>query len=68
VAFLGGRPVAPLLAEIRTAPTLAAAVQQWERSWPGGGRTLADWLHRNDLLEPVEGRQTGDQPPRSTSA
>jgi hypothetical protein len=29
-------------------------VQQWERSWPGGGRTLADWLHRHDLLEPVE--------------
>jgi flavin-dependent dehydrogenase len=54
VAFLGGRPVAPLLEELRTAPTLAAAVQQWERSWPGGGRTLADWLHRHDLLEPVE--------------
>jgi len=39
---------------LATAPTLAAAVQQWERSWPGGGRTLADWLHRHDLLEPVE--------------
>jgi hypothetical protein len=65
--------VAPLLEELRTAPTLAAAVQQWERSWPGGGRTLVDWLHRHDLLEPVEagraiGREADDQPPRSTSA
>jgi hypothetical protein len=54
VAFLDGHPVAPLLEELRTAPTLAAAVQRWERSWPGRGRQLADWLHRHDLLEPAE--------------
>jgi hypothetical protein len=51
VAFLDGRPVAPLLEQLRTAATLAAAVEHWERSWPGRGRQFADWLHRHALLE-----------------
>jgi hypothetical protein len=54
VAFLDGRPVAPLLEQLRTAPTLAVAVEQWERSWPGRGPRFADWLHRHDLLETAD--------------
>jgi flavin-dependent dehydrogenase len=54
VAFLDGRPVAPPLEQLRTAPTLAAAVEQWELFWPGRGWQLADWLHRHDLLEIAE--------------
>lgn len=51
VAFLDGRPVAPLLDRLGTAPTLADAVEHWDRSWPGRGQQVADWLHRHDLLE-----------------
>jgi hypothetical protein len=51
VAFLDGRPVAPLLDRLGTAPTLADAVEHWDLSWPGRGQQVADWLHRHDLLE-----------------
>jgi hypothetical protein len=46
--------VAPLLEQLRAAATLADAVEDWERSWPGRGRQVADWLHRHDLLEPAD--------------
>jgi flavin-dependent dehydrogenase len=54
VAFLDGRPVAPLLEQLQAAPTLGEAMAEWERTRPGRGRQLADWLHRNDLLEAAD--------------
>ncbi|MFD2090702.1 flavin-dependent monooxygenase QhpG [Blastococcus deserti] len=51
VAFVGGHPVAPVLEQLRAAPTLAAAVAHWDRAWPGRGLQLAEWLHRHALLE-----------------
>jgi flavin-dependent dehydrogenase len=54
VAFLDGRPVGPLLEELRRASTLAAAVERWDRHWPGRGLSFAQWLHRHDLLEIAE--------------
>ncbi len=52
VAFLGGSELAPLLDRLPTAPSLAAAIDSWDRSLPSGhALEIAAWLRRRGLLE-----------------
>lgn len=52
VAFLGGIELAPLLADLPSAHSLAAALSTW--AVPSGrALEIAAWLHQRDLLEIV---------------
>jgi len=52
VAFLGGSELAPLLDNLHAAPSLADAIDRWDRSLPSGrAPEIAAWLNRRGLLE-----------------
>ena len=52
VGFLGGVPLAGLVQELTSAPTLGAACCGWDRSLaPGRGVQIASWFVDRDLLE-----------------
>ena len=52
VVFLGGVELAPLLDDLETAPTLAAAMRMWERSLSRSRVSqIVSWLQRHGLLE-----------------
>ncbi len=51
VAFLGGDELAPLLDELPAAPSLAGAIDRWDRALaPGRANAIAGWLHARGLL------------------
>lgn len=52
VAFLGGTELAPFLDILAAAPSLACALDIWDRSPSGGhGPHIATWLARHGLVE-----------------
>lgn len=54
VAFLAGVALTPLIQEMEAAPSLAAALDRWERELPPGqGREIAQWLVDRGLVELV---------------
>jgi flavin-dependent dehydrogenase len=55
VGFLGGLPLAALIDQLQAAPTLHAALRQWQHCLPEGrGRRVLSWLADHDLLEAAE--------------
>lgn len=54
VAFLAGCALTPLIREMEAAPSLAAALDRWDRDLPPGqGRAIAQWLVERGLVELV---------------
>ena len=55
VGFLGGVPLAPLIDEIESAPSLEAALCRWQHSLPASrGSRVISWLVDHHLLEAAE--------------
>ena len=53
VAYVGGRPLAPLLRDVHSGMTLLQLAQAWSSSLPvGTGLAIARWLSGHGVLEP----------------